>query len=1126
MTGHNLIAPTHRSIRKYYEHAAALRDQGVLNEMSVRSPFESLLQETARLKDWTFIAELSGKSGGALIRPDGTLRDRNSLPRGYWEAKDTQDDLDTEIKKKVARGYPLSNIIFEDTQTGVLFQNKQKINGLYTLGNPKELAALLNQFFSYTEPDIEGFEEAVDEFKERVPDLARGLVEKIQQAHKDNAGFQTAFEKFFELCRTALNPNIRVEAVDEMLVQHLLTERLFRTIFNNPEFVKRNAIAAEVERVIEALVSHSFDRTEYLKSLDRFYRAIEGAARLLPDFGEKQHFLNTVYERFFQGYSVKLADTHGIVYTPQEIVNFMCASVAEVLEKEFGKSLSSPDVYIIDPCTGTGNFVVNLLRRMPGRDLPRVYREQLFANEVMLLPYYIASLNIEHAYYDLTGTYESFEGLCFVDTLDLAEGSQHSLGFMTEKNAERVERQRKTPITVVIGNPPYNMNQQNENDNNKNRKYEVIDKRVAETYAKDSKASSKTALSDPYVKFFRWATDRLQGRDGIVAFVSNNSFVDQHAFDGMRKHLLGDFTSIYHLDLHGNVRRNPKLSGTTHNVFGIQVGVGITVAVRKQAPVAPTFRSAVRPIAKNADLKVGATKPDDNSGLRYHRVPEDWRKEQKLQQLNSFRSVSGATWQPLKPDTSDNWLVPESAAEFQTLVPVGNKAAKAGAWDTAETIFKVFSRGVATCRDEVAYDFDKDALRTRIRQFIENYNGEVDRYKRSGGKQPVDEFVHYDKIKWSESLKLNLQRGAYATFDESRVRIALYRPFCRRFLFFDRFINERVYVMPSIFPTPAAEKENIIIWAKVGTDWPFFGLASRSLVDVLPQGGSQCFPFYLYDEDGTNRRENITDWALEHFRKHYKDKKITKWDIFYYVYGVLHHPEYRAKYAENLKRELPRIPLVGGVILRSEATKNPGSAENANTGILRCAQNDSGGEPQHDKDVFWAFAKAGKELARLHIDYEKLEPWPLKFIETTAVAPGLSPARAARKGGTVAAVSDRRTAVGTPPLQNADLKVGATIPLSYRVEDKMRLSKDHRSLKVNDSLTLGGIPPETFEYRLGNRSALEWVIDQYQATEDKHSGIRSDPNRPDDPEYIVRLVGQVIRVSLETVKLVKSLPTL
>jgi predicted helicase len=696
MTGRNLVTPAHRSIRRYYENVAALRDQGVLNEMSVRSPFESLLQETARLKDWTFIAELSGKSGGALIRPDGTLRDRNSLARGYWEAKDTQDDLDSEIKNKIARGYPLSNIIFEDTQSGVLFQNKQEINGPYSLGNPKELAALLNQFFSYTEPDIEGFEEAVDEFKERVPDLARGLVEKIQQAHKDNARFQAAFEKFFQLCRTALNPNIRVEAVDEMLVQHLLTERLFRTIFNNPEFVKRNAIAAEVERVIEALVSHSFDRTEYLKSLDRFYRAIEGAARWLPDFGEKQHFLNTVYERFFQGYSVKVADTHGIVYTPQEIVNFMCASVAEVLEKEFGRSLSSPDVYMIDPCTGTGNFIVNLLRRMPKRDLPRVYREQLFANEVMLLPYYIASLNIEHAYYELIGTYEAFEGLCFVDTLDLAEGGQHQLGFMTQKNAERVDRQRKAPITVVIGNPPYNMNQQNENDNNKNRKYEVIDKRVAETYAKDSKASSKTALSDPYVKFFRWATDRLQGRDGIVAFVSNNSFMNQLAFDGMRKHLLADFTRLYMLDLHGNVRQNPKLSGTTHNVFGIQVGVGITVAVRK-----------------------GVQRP---ASMSYYRVSEDWRKEDKLVFLQKSRTVGAVDWHGLYPSETDGWVIIKKAWETSLFMPLGTKAAKAADSASPQTVFKVFSGGVKTNRDDVAYDFDKDALAGRVRRFIDDYN--------------------------------------------------------------------------------------------------------------------------------------------------------------------------------------------------------------------------------------------------------------------------------------------------------------------------------------------------------------------------------------------------------------------
>jgi predicted helicase len=1055
MTGHHLITPTHRSIRKYYENVEALRAQGVLNEMSVRSPFESLLQETARLKDWIFIAELSGKSGGAIIRPDGTLRDRNSLPRGYWEAKDTQDDLDTEIKKKIARGYPLSNIIFEDTQTGVLFQGKQKINGPYGLGNPKELASLLNQFFSYTEPDIEGFEEAVDEFKERVPDLARGLVEKIQQAHKNNPPFQAAFEKFYELCRTALNPNIRLEAVDEMLVQHLLTERLFRTVFNNPEFVKRNAIAAEVERVIEALVSHSFDRTEYLKSLDRFYRAIEGAARLLPDFSEKQHFLNTVYERFFQGYSVKLADTMGIVYTPQEIVNFMCASVAEVLEKEFGKSLSSPDVFIIDPCTGTGNFIVNLLRRMPGRDLPRVYREQLFANEVMLLPYYIAALNIEHAYYELTGSYEPFEGLCFVDTLDLGKSSQPHL-YVTEKNAERVDRQRKAPITVVIGNPPYNMGQQNENDNNKNRQYAEVDGRIKETYAKASKATLKTKLYDPYVKFFRWATDRLEGRDGIVCFVSNNSFIDQQAFDGMQEHLLKDFTGIYHADLHGNVQKNPKLSGTTHNVFGIKVGVGVTVAVRRAS--------------------------ETDHCLHYFRVPETWRKEEKLSWLSKQRDITNVQWQS---PPSGRWLS-VGEKKFDTFTPLGSKQAKAA--ETApETIFKTYSLGVSTNRDEVVYGFDTEALTSRIEGFCGRYNAEVDRYKRSGKGKPVDDFLDYAKVKWSSTLKLRLQRRSTVEyledkkgyFNESKLRRCLYRPFTRKYLYLDEIIVDRPGLSRTMFPDDSARSNKTIVATGLASEKPFISLATDGVSDLHLVGAgcaSQCFPFYVYESDGKSCHDNITDWALEHFREHYKDEKITKWDIFYYVYGFLHHPEYRTKYAENLKRELPRIPLA--------------------------------------KD-FWGFSKAGKELARLHIDYEKLEPYPLKFIETSSGVLGADVAASLPRHGGV-----------KPPLRNADLKVGATIPLSYRIEDKMRLAKDHRSLKVNDSLTLAGIPPETFEYRLGNRSALEWVIDQYQVTEDKHSGIRSDPNRPDDPEYIVRLVGQVIRVSLETVKLVNSLPAL
>lgn len=717
---------------------------------------------------------------------------------------------------------------------------------------------------------------------------------------------------------------------------------------------------------------------------------------------------------------LKVADTHGIVYTPQPIVDFMCASVAEVLQSEFGKGLGGKDVTILDPCTGTGNFIVNLLRRLPKRDLPRMYREQMFANEVMLLPYYIAALNIEHAYFELTGEYEPFEGLCFVDTLDLAESAQSAFSFMTEENTVRVQRQKKAPITVIIGNPPYNVGQINENDNNKNRKYPEIDARLRETYAKDSQASSVNKLSDAYVKFFRWATDRLQERDGVVCLVTNNGFVDQVAFDGMRKHLLQDFTHLYHIDLHGNVRENPKLSGTTHNVFGIQVGVGVTVAVRK---------------AQHTNRK-----------LFYHRVPEDWRKEEKFSWLIKAESIGRVKCKQLRPDVRYNWLIPEGSEEFYSLLPLGSREAKSAKTSRGEAIFKTFSIGVNTNRDSWVYSFRKDDLETQVKKSIETYNSEIDRWKRTNRPKYIDAFVTNDptRIKWSSRLKETFLRKVYAQFADAKIRNSLYRPFTRKLLFFDSVMNHRQGVLPQIFPEPQTEEENRVLCVPGSGNRQSFGCLLTNFIPALDLAfeKAQCFPFYIYDEDGSNRRENITDWALNQFREHYGDTKLTKWDIFYYVYGILHHPGYRERFADNLKRDLPRIPFA---------------------------------------DDFHAFTETGKKLAQLHLDYEQLEPYPLQWLETP------------------------------------------DIPLSYRVE-KMRLNKEKTALQVNSSLTLAGIPPDTFLYRLGNRSALEWIIDQYQVSEDKRSGIKSDPNRPDDEEYIVRLGGQVVRVSIETVKIVRGLP--
>ena len=1011
-----LLKPNHKAIQAYYDALNAYGNQGVVHEMALRSAFQNLLAETARAKDWTLVPELNLKIRGRSIRPDATLKDDQwQVPRGYWEAKDTADNLDDEIRLKVGKGYPLVNTIFEDTRSAVLFQHGREVLRA-DLKDRHELAGLLNTFFAYSEKDVEGFEQAVSEFQDRIPHLAKGLLEKIEAAHKANKKFQAAFDSLLEVCRVSLNPNIRVAAVDEMLVQHLMTERLFDRIFSDQDFARRNVIASEIETVIDALVSQSFNRSAFLKSLDPFYKAIEDAARTIDDFADKQHFLNNVYERFFQGYSVRIADTHGIVYTPQAIVDFMCASVQEVLKTEFGLDLASPGVNVLDPCTGTGNFLVNLMRRVEPRDLPRVYRDQLFANEVMLLPYYIAAQNIEHEYYDLTGTYEPFGGLCFVDTLELAEADQGVLAFMTEANTERVERQKKAPITVIIGNPPYNVGQLNENDNNKNRKYEVIDRRIRETYGRDSKASSVSKLYDPYVKFFRWAVDRLGECDGIVCMVTNNGFLEQIAFDGMRKHLMQDFTHVYHIDLRGNVRKNPKLSGTAYNVFGIQVGVGITMAIRS---------------SKHQEHR-----------LDFHSVPEEWRRAKKLSWLSGCKTLSGVDWTPLQPDDRNTWLVPEHADEFSQMIPIGSKAGKAGL--DGETVFGSFSLGVNTARDSIVYDFDPEALASRVNIFINEYNSEVDRYARQGGDVDVDEFVRYDKIKWSEGLKHDLKRGNHARFDRTKIRTALYRPFCKRHLYFDRSLIERTYLFPKFFPTPETERENRVICVPgIGNRKAWGTFISDRITDLeVCFEKSQCFPFYVYDEDGTNRRENITDWALGQFRERYEDPALTKWDLFHYVYGVLHHPGYREKFGANLKRELPRVPFLSD---------------------------------------FRAIAEAGRQLADLHVNYEEVEPWPLRWV------------------------------------------YAEDTPLSYRVET-MRLSKDKTELVVNPSLTLADIPPDAFAYRLGNRSALEWVIDQHQVATDKRSGITSDPNRPDDPEAIVRLVERVIRVSVETVAILNGLP--
>ena len=1017
------IKPTHKPIKTYYAELDKVTHLGAQHEGAVRVPFQTLLQHYCAQRNLTLVCEKTRTTPhGNQIRIDGEIVTDFGLVFGHYEAKDLLDDLPAETQQKLTTGYPAKNIIFQTPHRAILYQNGALVLDL-DITEPRNLIQLLETFFAYTEENLAEWDAAVTTFQETIPELGAKLETLIQTERQNTPAFRDAFAHFHQQCRDAINPNLAEAEVERMLAQHLMTERIFRTVFDNPDFTHRNIIAREIENVIRVLTQHALNRNQFFRELQPFYEAIEKTASTLTDVSQKQDFLNTLYQRFFQDFSVKDADRHGVVYTPQPIVDFMVNSVQHLLKTHFGKSLADTGVHIIDPFVGTGNFIVRLMQDIPGIALDKKYTGELHCNEVMLLPYYIASMNIEHAYFEKMGRYAPFKHICFVDTFDTfglmdAPNQTGEFTFLTAENTQRVEEQKDTPMFVVIGNPPYNASQANENDNNKNRPHEAVDNRVRATYAAASSAQLKNKLYDPYVKGIRWASDKI-GPEGIIAFITNNSFLDAEMFDGMRQCLTEEFDTLYLLNLGGNIRKGQPGES---NVFGIQVGVSINFLVKTGQP------------------------REGRARILYSDEAAALPKERTFQFLADCEHVGNVTWRELQPNARHTWLTEGLRPEFDTFLPIGTKAAKAAKGAVEGALFKTYSLGVVTARDAWAYHFCQETLTANMTRMIAFYNAEVGRWEGRADRQiSVNDFVNTDrrKIKWTDRLKAELKKGEQVTFSPEKIRASLYRPFTKSHLYFDRLMNQRVYVLPSIFPTLETEQENRVICVSgIASNKPFQTL----LVDKIPcidfLEKTQCFPFYIYDEDGTNRRENITDWALSQFRAHYADDTLTKWDIFHYNYAVLHHPEYRERYQVNLKHDLPHIPFAPD---------------------------------------FWQFVEIGRALADLHVNYETLDVLP-NLIETP--------------------------------------------PLNWRVE-KMALSKDKTQLRYNESLTVVDIPAEVFDYRLGNRSALEWVVDRYRVREDPHgSGIVADPNRGADAAYIVRLIGQVMHVSVETVNLVAALPPL
>ena len=1005
------------------------RVSGSARETIVREAFKDLLKTWGKQQGLIFLAEYPLKTVTKTnIAVDGALLHELRMPLGYWEAKDAADDLDAEVVKKFKKGYPQDNIIFSDDTMAVLWQNRNEVIRC-DMTDTAALSKLLKLFFSFERIEIASFRAAVEQFKADLPAVLDALRQMIESAHTANASFRQAEEKFLVHAQEAINPSLTDADVREMLIQHILTEEIFSKVFDDSDFHQHNNVARELYALEGAFFTGALKR-QTLKGLESYYAAIRSAAAQIGSHSEKQTFLKVIYENFYKVYNAKAADRLGVVYTPNEIVRFMIDGADWLCEKHFGKNLIDKDVDILDPATGTGTFICELLEHFRGqpKKLEHKYRHELHANEVAILPYYVANLNIEATFAALTGGYEEFVNLCFVDTLDnvglhtAAKGATADIfGSVSEENVARIKRQNSRRISVVIGNPPYNANQANENDNNKNRVYPSIDARIKQTYIAESTAQ-KTKLYDMYARFFRWASDRLD-ENGILAFVTNRSFIESRTFDGFRKTVAQEFADIYVVDLGGDVRANPKLSGTKHNVFGIQTGVAISFMVKR---------------AQSAKDKRPAR-------VHYIRRPELETADEKLSFLASH-PMRDLDFDEVQPDKTSNW-VNLTSNDFDTLLPLASKETKAAKTAAGErAIFKLYTLGASTNRDDWVYGEDQGEVLAKAEWLLQRY-----------AENRRNSEVLDSKIKWSETLKRRFQRQVNEKFEPLALRATAYRPFTNRWLYASNLLVDRPGDMAVI---PLHEPSICLSLAK-----DFRALGSGCPFDLHFLGDTVGLPFHRL-VGPKEYLDNITDWALKQFTNHYAagepstqpshigrgrkaaTRAITKEAIFHYCYAVLYDPVYCDKYAQNLKREFPRIPFYAD---------------------------------------FWQWAEWGAALMALHIGYETVEPFALSRTDEPDAkvrAAGLSP----------------------KPLLRSDMAAG--------------------TIALDSETTLRGIPAQAWQYKLGNRCAIDWVLDQYKEKKPKDPTIREkfDTYRfADYKEKVIDLLMRVTTVSVETCKLVEAM---
>jgi predicted helicase len=778
-----------------------------------------------------------------------------------------------------------------------------------------------------------------ESWAEDVARIAQAHITRITTAVNSGGAVATAFKRYLKNLRQVINPNITEDEAIEMLAEHLITAPVFEALFGDATFTQSNPVSISMAKVLADLHEEEAIENER-KDLSSFYDSVRKRVEGLDNLAARQKLIKELYEVFFRQAFPKAADRLGIVYTPIEIVDFMLRSVNAVLRSEFNSHLGAEDVHVLDPFCGTGTFVARLLTMLKPSELGRTYKSLLHANEIVLLAYYVAAVNIEQTYHALRGDgpYEPFPGIVLTDTFQLGEGADKLDSDFFRPNSKRAKAQQDVPITVVIGNPPYSVGQASQNDNNKNPRYPKLDERIRTTYTAASSASLKRNLYDSYMRAFRWATDRI-GEKGVVCFVTNGAFIDSASADGFRKVLAEEFSSIWCLNLRGNARMSGEQRQKERgNVFG----------QGSRTPVAITL------LVKNPDRPGPAT-------IYYYDIGDYLSREEKLAKITKFSDICGVEWQQITPNHAGDWINQRSEL-FETFVPLGDKKAKADG-----ALFTTYSQGVVTGRDAWVYNFSRSRVHDNMESTINAYNVERERFHAAvstGGvsttNEAVDAFVDPDsrKISWTLKLKDDLRKNKFAVFDSSAIVQSMYRPFCKQWLYFDRQWNENVCQIPSFFPTPKHENQ-VIACTGVGAAHPFSCLLVEAIpnYDFIEKG--QCFPRYYYtkvDDKGSlfasshtgyERHDAISSRTLDRYRARYGDE-VTADDVFHYVYGLLHSPEYTSRFAADLKKMIPRIPMV---------------------------------------EDFEKFVKAGKRLAELHLGYETVEPWPLDGLPDKSADP-------------------------------------------------------------------------------------------------------------------------------------------